>query len=158
MQRKLVLVAALVGIWAFTLGTAGGHPPGEKPKRIWAGSGGLYVRATLGTYCWERERSGICADAAYPLKVRGRLPVRPRGRVALRFADHARHVRVSLTRVRDREAKSLDWRTRARRPTENPHRWRFRLPRKLRGANRLDISARYPNGDGHFSAGIEVRR
>lgn len=148
-------VAALVAVAA--LGSAGAHPPGEQPQRIWVGSAGLWTKAALGSYCWTRDRAGVCSDQVAPRRVRGELPVRPRGRVGLIVADHAERVDVSLHRVAGRGVKSIRWKRRAHRPSANPHRWRVRLPAKLRGANRIDVYARYPGGDAHFVAGIDVR-
>lgn len=151
------LAAVLVGVAA--LGSAGAHPPGEQPKRIWVGSGGLWTKGALGAYCWTRDGAGVCADRVYPDRVPGRLPVRPGGRVALIVPDHARGVSVSLTRVRSDKGRSIGWRTKAHRPTGNPHRWRLRLPARLRDADRIDVFARYAGGgDAFFSAGIDIRR
>jgi hypothetical protein len=148
---------AVVAIAAVVLGPAGAHPPGEQPKRIWVESGGLYVRPALGAYCWMHDRVGVCADRVYPREVRGKLPVRPRGAVGLIVPDHARSVSAWLTRVRGGEPERLRWKTTARRPTANPHRWRLRLPARLRGADRLDVFVRYSGGDASFSAGIDAR-
>src|SRR5687767_4172103 len=95
------VVAALVACTGFgALGSAQGHPPREGPRAVWAGNDGLWVRATTGSFCWNSADGGICADSAYPLRVRGRLPVEPRERVRLRIRDHARRVHVSLVRVK----------------------------------------------------------
>jgi hypothetical protein len=152
------VVGVLLGVAALGLGSAGAHPPGDYPKRIWVGSAGLWTKAALGSYCWTRGQAAVCSDQVDPRKVRGELPVRPRGRVGLIVADHAERVDVSLHRVAGRGIKSIRWKRRAHRPSADPHRWRVRLPVKLRGANRIDVYARYPGGDAHFVAGIDVRR
>src|SRR5919106_404895 len=82
--RNLPIVAtgALLAATAIGLSAATAHEPRGHPQKMWVGSGGLYVRASVGSYCWSRrEGAAICADAAYPIDVRGRLPVQPRDRV-----------------------------------------------------------------------------
>jgi hypothetical protein len=157
-RRNLAIVAvgALLAVTAIGLAAATAHEPRAHPRQIWVGSGGLYVRASLGSYCWSRrEGAGICADAAYPIDVRGRLPVQARDRVTLLAPDHARRVQVSLLRVEGSSIDQIDWRARARRVGDGPHRWRVRLPADLRNANRLDVFVRYKAGDADFWAGID---
>ena len=157
--RNLPIVAtgALLGATAIGLSAATAHEPRGHPQKMWVGSGGLYVRASVGSYCWSRrEGAAICADAAYPIDVRGRLPVQPRDRVTLRAPDHARRVRVSLLRVEGGAIDHVDWQARARRVGDGPHRWRFRLPADLQSANRLDVFVRYKRGDADFWAGIDA--
>jgi hypothetical protein len=115
------------------------------------------VRATTGSFCWNSADGGICADSAYPLRVRGRLPVEPRERVRLRIRDHARRVHVSLVRVKSpRSFDEVGWGTRAKRIGK--HLWRFRLPGDLQRANVLDVFAEYRQGDASFWAGLAPRR
>lgn len=157
-RRNLAIAAtgALLAATAIGLAAATAHEPRAHPRKIWVGSGGLYVRASLGSYCWSRrEGTAFCADAAYPIDVRGRLPVQPRDRVTLLVRDHARRVHVSLLRVEDNAIHQVDWRARARRVGDGPHRWRFRLPADLRNANRLDVFVAYKGGDADFWAGID---
>ncbi|MGI9019201.1 MAG: hypothetical protein ACR2G3_00630 [Solirubrobacterales bacterium] len=161
--RNLAIVATgvLLAATAIGLSAATAHEPRAHPQKIWVGSGGLYVRASLGSYCWSRREegtgfwNGFCADAAYPIDVRGRLPVQPRDRVTLHVPDHARRVNVSLLRVEGSAINHGDWRARARRVGDGPHRWRFRLPADLQNANRLDVFVRYERGDADFWAGID---
>lgn len=152
----IVAAAALVVATAIWLAAAAAQEPRAHPRKIWVGSGGLYVRASLGSHCWSgRQGAGFCADAAYPIGVRGRLTVRPGDRVTLLAPDHARRVHVSLLRVEGSTIDRVDWRVRAHRVGDGPHRWRFRLPAKLRNANRLDVFVRYKRGDADFWAGID---
>ena len=151
----IVATGALLAV-AIGLAAATAHDPRAHPRKIRVGSGGLFVRASLGSHCWSgREGVGFCADAAYPIAVRGRLPVQPGDRVTLFAPDHAQRVHVSLLRVKGSAIERVDWRARAHRVGDGPHRWRFRLPADLRNSNRLDVFVRYKRGDADFWAGID---
>ena len=148
-------VAALLAVVALAVTGAGAHPPVGHPRVVWAGSGGLFVKSKLGSYCWTQGASGQCADGAYPLKTRGRLPVDQRDRVTLLVPDPARKVRVSLVHVEGEQINYLDWNRQARAAGQGHHRWWFRLPADLGNANVLEIFARYQQGDGDFWAGLD---
>jgi hypothetical protein len=154
----IVAVGALLPATAVGLGAATAHERRDHPRQIWVGSGGLYVRASLGSYCWPLGQGGrFCADSVYPIDVRGRLPVQPLDWVTLLVRDHVRRVQVSLLRVEGGVIGPADWRASARLVGDGPHRWRFRLPADLRNANRLDVSVRLKGGDADFWAGIDPR-
>ena len=122
---------------------------------------GLVARATLGSFCTTPPAggggAGFCADSAYPLRVRGRLPVRPGGRVVLKPSVEARGVVVRLMRVDGRDFEPVGRKLAVRRLSAR--RWAVRLRRDLGGANVLDVSLRWQNprdgaGDANFWGGI----
>ena len=123
---------------------------------------GLSARATLGSFCvtppaTDETGTGLCADSRYPLRVRGRLPVRPGGRVVLKSSVRARVVVARLVRVDGAEFETVGRRLAVRRIS--PRRWAVRLRNDLGGANVLDVSMRWRNprdgrGDASFWGGI----
>jgi hypothetical protein len=123
---------------------------------------GLTAQATPGSMCTqpppsEASSPGVCIDAAYPLPVHGRLPVRPRGRVVLESSVRASKLDVQLTRVRGRSAKPVGRRLTVRRLSAK--RWAVTLPPRLRNARVLDVFIRWNNphdgrGDASFWGGI----
>ena len=119
---------------------------------------GLFVRATLGSFCTSPSAgAGLCADSAYPLRVRGRLPVRPGGRVVLKPSVEARSVVARLMRVDGRDFEPVGRKLAVRRLSAR--RWAVELRRDLGGANVLDVSLRWQNprdgaGDANFWGGI----
>lgn len=96
---------------------------------------------------------------------RERLTVRPGDRVLLRFQDNprieddVRSVRVSVARAHAEGLTTLAT-VRPRRVSGTANRWQFRMPARLRGANALDMRARFrgPQGDGSsdYLAGLRV--
>ena len=137
--------------------TAAAHISRDE-RRLTVSSHGLFEKATLGSFCEAHGDHGVCADAAYPLETRGRLPVHPRGHVGLRTSAPATRVSVSFVRVReDGRFRHVGPSKRARKHDDTGRRWRLRLPRDLPPrANVLDAFIRYPDGDGDFWAGIKV--
>lgn len=102
----------------------------------------------------------MCADYAYPLRTRGRLRVTAGDAVRLRFRhnpnirDRIKAVHVSLVRV---SGDNIEFVGHVGPSTQNPRhasRWLVHLPSDLHHANVLDVSVRYPGGDGDFWAGI----
>ncbi len=158
---------------AFAL--AAGAPGGMTPRPALVSAHGLTVRSTVGSFCLDgRSRrgvsAGVCGDAAYPLRLRGRLPVHGGERIALRFRHNPQiRDRVGTVRVtafglapdaRGAPGKSP---TRSVTAVQNRHhrsRWHVRLPRGIHGANVLDIAVRYSHrhGDADFWAGITTGR
>lgn len=175
MRRFAVLTLGLA-----TLGTAvvarADHDPEGKPYRLSVLYRGLYVRATAGTATITEHDAGagyttIHGDAAYPLPLRGRLPVRP-GAGLLVLTD-ARWRKLSaglirLRRIRRPHAgyEEIDYlrSVRARRVPGRPRRWRVRLPQRLRGADVLELSVRgrgpgpYRRDSVNFWAGLRPLR
>ncbi len=126
----------------------------------------LTIRSTVGTYCVQgRARHGtqvgMCADYAYPLRTRGRLPVDGGNRVALRFRhnprieDRPKSVRISPLRVSAQQIDSVSSTIAAVQSRQHPRRWSATLPADLDGANVLDVAVRYRQGDADFWAGIQ---
>jgi hypothetical protein len=116
---------------------------------------GLTAQATLGSFCVDRP--GFCADAAYPLPVRGRLPVRPGGRVVLETSVEASELSVRLLRVPARRTTPVGRQLTVRRLA--PKRWAVTLPERLRDATVLDVFLLWDNprdgsGDASFWGGV----
>jgi hypothetical protein len=160
--------AALIGLavsGAFAAGVpgadAGGSAQIDSPT-LSIRHAGLVARATTGSFCsippaGAGATPGICADSAYPLRVRGRLPVRPGGRAILRFSVEPDAVVAHLVRVDGRDFEVLGRKLAVRRLSAR--RWAVRLRRDLAGANVLDVSIRWRNprdgqGDANFWGGI----
>jgi hypothetical protein len=149
--------AALLAATAIGAAAATAHAPLDHPRQIRLQSAGVSVRGSLGSFCWStREGAGSCADAADPLHVSGRLPIRPLGRVTLIVFDHARWVQASLLRVEGSAIRRLGRPLRARRAGHDPHKWRVRLPVRLRDVNRLDVFVRSRWGDAEYWAGLSA--
>jgi hypothetical protein len=122
---------------------------------------GLTAQATAGSMCRQpppgEAGPGLCVDAAYPLAVRGRLPVRPRGRVVLETSVDASKLHARLMRVRGRAVERVGGRLEVRRLSGR--RWAVTLPGQLGDADVLDVFLRWENprdghGDASFWGGI----
>jgi hypothetical protein len=133
------------------------------PEPVTVSAHGLTARAALGTFCGEstdppdgsdRAPADFCADAGYPLRTRGRLPVEGRSRLRIRTGEPARSVRANLVRVRSHSFRFVSRILRARRIRGSKRLWRLRLPRDLRRANVLDIDVIYPSANGNWWAGL----
>ena len=145
-MRPLLLIA-VVGL-VVAAAWMGGSQPGqaqEAPDRpgLSVSHAGLTARATLGSFCAD----GLCADALHPPQPKGRLPVRSRSRLTLRFTRDATAVQARLGR-RGGRALSVQKVT--------SRKWTVRLPRKLHGAKIVDVFARGDAWDGSFWAGIRA--
>ena len=120
------------------------------------GRGGETVRATLGSYCIADDGPMVCADAAYPLEVRGRLDVSPPKLVVLRTHDtQIKRLTARLLRVKGDEIEDLG-RIDVERAYSHVARWRADIPRRLRGANRIDLFIRYANGIGDANFWVKI--
>lgn len=134
--------------------------------RLEVSSHGLTARATLGSFCRTTYNedgtiSGdVCADAAYPLGTRGRVPVHRGGRVHLKTNHPARSMSVTPVHFsKDGERFRYGDRVPARSKGDGGSRWRARLPRRLARRTRvLDVEVRYADGGANFWAGLKVHR
>ena len=123
------------------------------------------VPATLGSYCVERSEpdgsgTGICADSRYPLKVHGRLDVKPGQRFALRTHDRSiRTIRMGLIKVHNGNVIGTGPSFGASPRSGHPARWVASLPNDLKGSNRIDIQLIYKHhiGDADYWAGLRAR-
>jgi hypothetical protein len=156
-MRRIVVAAAMVLSFSGAAAAAAGES--KRPRPLVIAAGGERVTATLGSYCVTHGDSGECADALYPLRVHGRLEVRPGRRIELRTHDRrVAEVRVRGLRVHDRDIKRGDWVVVVA-GDRLSRRIRVRLPDELDGINRLDVSLRYRgSGDADYWARIAVRR
>jgi hypothetical protein len=117
---------------------------------------GERLTAAPGSYCWDSPpgpdgySEGDCGDISEPPVTKRSLPVSLGGpvRVAMRVKTdslhahlHGRSKRLHVTRVRGSQRRFV-----------------IRLPRHMKRRPVLDLSARYPQGDGSFGARLRVRR
>ena len=118
-----------------------------------ASSHGRTVRATLGTNCTPTGDGGLrCADYAYPLHTKKRLPVHAGGRIVLQFQERPTEIDPQLRDRRSRSVYELKSRGTGRKRT-------LRLPRTLpRGTDRLGFFVRYERGDADFEVDLKRHR
>ena len=161
----LAAVLAAAAAAAGPVSGAGARGASDRPRPLTVQSDGLFVRAAQGSYCITR-RSGDgwvrqCADYAYPLRVRGLLPVGAGERMTLNFHDHAiRRVRLALLHVDGAAVERVPAELRAHQDRRHPVRWTARLPAAAADANRLDIKVRYERGlgDSEWWVGLDPGR
>lgn len=158
--RAGVVVVVTLGALALPAAVSGAA---DDPYRLLVTNRGLTEKASPGSSCVTRpDGATLCSDAGYPLKVRGRLPIRPRSRLLLRTGVAATQLTVRTVRVRGQKFKNLAT-LRVRRLDKTGRRWLVRLPRKLRGANVVEVFVQWtaPGGGGNdadFWAGIKRER
>lgn len=163
MQLRLAIV--ILGLSAVGLGTAATT---AQAATVLVSNHGLTVRASGGSGCAQIEpepgatvTATVCGDAGYPLSVNGRLPVKPKDRLFLRFrddptiVDDVKRVFVGLVDVDGLEFDFLSWDAQAKRIGGKHVKWRVRLPSDLNQADVLDISVDYPGGDSNAWAGLK---
>jgi hypothetical protein len=154
-MRRIVLAAMVLAVAGVAVAAAG---ESKRPRKLVIAAGGDRVTATLGSYCVTHGNSGECADALYPLRVHGRLEVRPGQRIELRTHDRqVAKVTVRGLRVHGRDVER-SVRIAAVAGDRLSRRIRVRLPEELDGVNRLDVSLRYRgSGDADYWARIAAR-
>jgi hypothetical protein len=155
-MRRIAAAAAM--ILAFSAGGVAAAGESTRARPLVIAAGGNRVRATLGSYCVTHGNSGECADALYPLRVHGRLEVRPGRRIELRTHDRrVTEVKVEGLRVHGRDIERGNWAF-AVAGDHLSRRIRVRLPDELDGINRLDVGLRYQgSGDADYWARIAAR-
>jgi hypothetical protein len=158
MILRVVAGAAAVSL---ALGMAGTSAAGsrERPRSLAVVASGESVRASQGSWCYFGPHSGMCADYAYPLRIRRSLRVEPGQR--LRFQTHDATIEslsATLLRVRGRRIRERGELDAIQRAAKNPRAWRATIPGGARNANRIDVFARYEDGRGDSSwwAGIRL--
>lgn len=169
-----VVVAGLLALVPGAVPIAAGAPaPSYSPLPVLISARGETVPAGSGSYCvngvselGSDTSMSECGDASEATRPpRERLAVGPGDRVLLRFQgnprieDDVRAVHVSVVRVGAEGPITLAT-VKPRRVAGTPNRWQFRMPARLRGANALDVRARFrgPQGDGSsdYLAGLRV--
>ena len=95
-MRPLLLFAVAGVVVAAWMGASQPGVAQEAPDRpgLSVSHAGLTARASLGSFCAD----GLCADALHPPQPKGRLPVRSRARLTLRFTRDATTVEAGLGR------------------------------------------------------------
>lgn len=134
---------------------AGAVPAAERlPEHdVTASSHGRTVPATLGTNCTPVAGGGVrCADYAYPLRTKKRLPIHPGGRIVLRFKVRPTEIDPQLRDRRSRSVYELKSRGSGLKRT-------LRLPHTLPpGTDRLGFFVRYERGDADFEVDLKRHR
>lgn len=168
-MRKRLVVAVVAGL--LVVGAAAGYAvSATNPLRVGGvpvGQGmtvsdhGVIVAPTRGSFCRSAPadrgtRVGVCADAVYPLRITGHLPIGPRDVLRIRTVDRGTHVVVRLG-VPGRRGFATKLVRTARRTTPSGRSWTVRLPAALPRATVLSIEARFVNGDGNWWAGVARR-
>ena len=122
------------------------------PPKLRVKSSKTVVTATQGSYCWVEEGGGLCADMAYPLPTQGTVPWRARAPVVFGTSAPVDTLDPCLSRVEGGSERPLGVCLKVERGADG--KFRGRLPKNLRGANRLSIFVTAPQGDAHYSAAI----
>lgn len=163
-RRAIVGALAVAAAGAFATQAPASHQ--DPPYRLKVSSHGLTANATLGSFCQSVSNhdgtgSSFCADAAYPLETRGRVPVHPGARVRFKTNYRARSVSVAPVHFsRDGERFGYGDSRRARPRGDAGRAWSVRLSGRLEPRTRaLDVFIRYPGrGDADFWAGLNVHQ
>jgi hypothetical protein len=164
---RIRAMAALVGLAAPAALASGvwAGAPGEEIRidgpTLAISRAGLTANAARGSFCASPPAGtvapGICVDGRYPLSVRGRLPVRPGGRVVLRFDVDVNELQVRLGDVDGATFERIGGPLTVKRLGRL--RWAVKLPQRLGTARLLDVFVRWNNsedgrGDASFWGGI----
>jgi hypothetical protein len=150
-----VVVIVLVGGSRPTLSAAAVTDPNLSALLL---ADGRRVHATAGSYLKTTLLPGgggmsVASDSAYPLPLRGRLPVHPRDTVTVLTATKALSVYVRIER---RLSGPVVVAIHARPKADALH-WTFRLPARLgHGPTRVILDVRYADGETNFEAGVRV--
>jgi hypothetical protein len=133
----------------------------QRPRSVAAVANGEQVRAAQGSWCYSGRRSGMCADYAYPLRIRHRLRVEPGDRVVFRTHDASiQSLSASLLRVKGRRIRNRGALEDVERVPSNARAWRATIPADAKNANVIDLLARYKQnrGDSNWWAGIRLAK
>lgn len=128
-------------------------------------AGGLSAQGNPGSRCPHGAPGPPCVGERIDPTPRVRLPVRPRQTVVVTLDDPTVASRVIVTLGRpgraDRSRAVTLWTKRASAVGSDGHRWRVRLPRRLRDATYLGTSVSYigaeppaVNGSADFVTGV----
>ena len=146
MLRVLATAVTLTATFAIAAPAADRHPQHD----LTASSHQRTVQATRGTHCTPTAGGMMCADYAYPLETKGRLPVHGGGRITLEFGVKPEEIDPSLRDRRSRSVHELTARGSGLTRT-------IRLPRTLpKGTDRLGVFVAYERGDADFE--VDLRR
>lgn len=166
MRHRIALAAILVVLSAAT----GSHPAAAitGPFSLTVSAGDLSAGASLRSYCPQGGSGAPCVSSQLDSTPRSRLPVRPRQTLRLTLpADDpaARRVTVTLGRPgrADPERAVNMWTKRATGSDADGHRWRVKLPRRVRDATFVSIRIAYTgarppavNGSAQFVTGTRL--
>jgi hypothetical protein len=149
----LIAVAAATAL----VGVASAGAGSERPRPLYVSARGDTVRATLGSYCIADDvGASVCSDSAYPLAVRGRLDVSPPRLVVFRTHDtQIKRLSARLLRVDGQDIEDVG-RIDVHRAYSHGARWRAEMPRRLHGANRIDVFVRYMDGIGDADFWVKI--
>ncbi len=117
------------------------------PPDLTLTSKGKSVTATRGSSCWFGDGAGICADAAYPLKVRCALPVKRGAKLTVETVVPATSISAQLVNATGLARRALPaWKS-GRDNVTGSSVWTFRITRKARRAAAIDVFGYFPQGD-----------
>ncbi len=152
----LGLVGALLAGWAVSPagGRSGAETAGsvERPGRLVLTSGGLMIRAALGSRCLydrppgDEPRNILCTDVLVsPLPTRAALPVKGGRRLLIRTGAPATAVSVSYDKPNRTRTDSVAvfGSRKARRVDETGLRWRTKLPKRVGAARVVRVFVRF---------------
>jgi hypothetical protein len=143
----LAVALAAIATLAAVLPAVAAAPAAPK---LLVSAGGARVTATAGARCrpvstTDGAAAVKCTNDSYPLRTRGRVTLRPRKRVLLRFDRKVSSVQVRLLRTAAADARTV-FSGRPGRDGRDRRRFVLRLPRPLPCAAVLDVFA--VRGDG----------
>ena len=154
--RRAIATAALAALAASLvpiLRADAETPPPAPPTLV---SLGKVAQATLGSTCWKTEGGGQCADAAYPLPVRCKLPVKPGAKLVVRLHRPADSVTATVDKRDGMPGRRLPaWKNRSGNVAGSSL-WRFRQTKRLLGAAAIDVFAYFPGGDLDSWTGVKT--
>jgi hypothetical protein len=161
---RVAMIASCCAVTAAALVVVpGSAQEPERPPTVRVTVRALTTPAALGSYCIAAEPNadkgpiapeGPCVESAYPLRPKGKLPVRPRSRARIDVGTRAVALRARMIRVR---GGTFSFVGRSLRPVaigEDGRHWRVRLPSRLQRANALSIDVDYVDGQANLWAGL----
>lgn len=161
-QVKLGICAVAISTLAFGVGAnAVTGATKQRPRSVAAVANGEQVRSSQGSWCYSGRKSAMCADYAYPLRIKHRLRVEPGDRVVLRTHDASiGSLSASLLSVKGRRIRDRGELEEVERVPSNARVWRATIPADAGNANVIDLFARYKQGrgDSNWWAGIRLEK
>jgi hypothetical protein len=158
--RLLGATVAAVAVLAVA-GQGAGAVPAVDYKKLIVMSGKKSAAATLGTRCHPGVDGapGDCAEAKYPLKTTGTVPLRAGERLTLLLGAPATDVRWRAARVDGLGKEQLIEVGVAFPATKTQKRWRVHMPKKLsKRIKILGFDVVYKNAYSSFEVGARVTR
>ena len=160
MTPRRVAAALTVATALAVAATVIAHDPPRPPDAA-VTIRGLTATAATGSYCIPDPDGGnseasanVCADVLYPLHPHGRLPAPPGTRARIDLKTTTRAVSARLVRRDGDDYEFVGPQLHGHATGDRKRVWRVRLPDHLHGAQILDVSVEYPDGEADFWVGI----